>query len=157
MKFCIEYFSLFLDTQVPPVPTGVRSGCPGSEQWEAGLKVLTTMAWKAASDFWLQHCNAKKTKVMSTSIFTFKTLCRTLTIFCGPRVPVMRHHSSHHRCLNAHMGRPCVPPRRTIGQEEEAAVAGAPGGGASGAPGGGASACRCCNLNCIEIASKQPI
>ena len=67
IKICAEYFSLFVDQHIAPLPEGVTCGALAPE-WKEQLKLRTDRAWKAAQAF----ATAQGTSKLSESASGFK-------------------------------------------------------------------------------------
>jgi hypothetical protein len=69
-RFCVEYFQLFLDEQVLPLPPGVTYGsCPEAKEWRDHLKMLTDHAWTNYEELYGRKC---KGKGLQECVSTFK-------------------------------------------------------------------------------------
>ena len=59
IKFVVEYFSLFLEQQIPPLPGGVTMpGVSSARHWKEELKAMSKAAWQNFCDFYVCHGGA---------------------------------------------------------------------------------------------------
>jgi hypothetical protein len=64
VRFAIEYFTLFLDRQIPPLPAGVPYGVmPAAKEWRREVGELADAAWSQIKKMYKHHDMKKSTSV----------------------------------------------------------------------------------------------
>ena len=87
-KFCIEYFTLFFDSHIPPLPPGIVHGqAPEAAAWRNALQQKTNAAWRRVEAFWLSQEGNSDTTGLHDSLSFFKAWMYQLDSENWPRGP----------------------------------------------------------------------